>query len=64
MDNNSCILVVLFEKYMLYCFKIILYCRMLIRKIVVFVVDNLMYLLYFCVVIINGTFICEFMKLV
>jgi hypothetical protein len=43
MDNNSCIL---FENYMVYCFKTMLYCCMLIRKLVVFVVNNLMYLLY------------------
>jgi hypothetical protein len=43
MDNNSCIL---FENYMLYCFKTMLYYYMLIRKLVVFVVNNLMYLLY------------------
>jgi hypothetical protein len=31
---------------MVYCFKTMLYCYMLIRKLVVFVVNNLMYLLY------------------
>jgi hypothetical protein len=40
MDNNSCIL---FENYMAYYFKTMLYYCMLIRKLVV---NNLMYLLY------------------
>jgi hypothetical protein len=41
MDNNNCIL---FEN-MVYCFKTMLHCCMLIRKLVIFVVNNLMYLL-------------------
>jgi hypothetical protein len=59
MDNNSCIL---FENYMVYYFKTMLYCCMLLRKLVVFVVNNLMYLLY--LLYLYDTFICEFMKLV
>jgi hypothetical protein len=43
MDNNSCIL---FKNYMVYFFKTMLYCCILIRKLVIFVVNNFMYLLY------------------
>jgi hypothetical protein len=39
-------LLYLFENYMLYYFKTMLYCCLLICKLVVFVVNNLIYLLY------------------
>ena len=39
-------LLYLFENYVLYCLKTMLYCCMLVPKLVVFGVNNFMYLLY------------------
>ena len=59
-------LLYLLENYVLYCLKTMLYCCMLLRKLVVFGVNNFMYLLYLlwticCICMVH--FICEFIWL-
>jgi hypothetical protein len=57
---TCCIFAVLFENYVV----LLITCSICCEQFDIFVVNNLMYSLYSCVVIINGTFICEFLKLV